>query len=169
MKWSQRWNNLEIWPRWDSKQLVVICGQTRCLYHTEWPQRQWSEFRDETPFRYAHTKIQTQVVVICGPMRYQLDHGGVSLRVRQIKEFNWGEGEKPIHIVVLPSTFYSIPCSQNTSPDNTVEGKLTNLDHQRWTSHSFVGKWRQILHHPMMKLLSPHIRVTMISLATRTK
>ena len=98
MKWSQRWNNLEIWPRWDSKQLVVICSQTRCLYHTEWPQRQWSEFRDETPFRYAHTKIQTQVVVvICGPMRYQLDHGGVSLRVRQIKEFNWGEGEKPIH------------------------------------------------------------------------
>ena len=47
-----------------------------------------SKVKDETPLRYAHAKIQTQVVVICGPMCYQLDHGGVSLRVRQIKEFN---------------------------------------------------------------------------------
>jgi len=43
-------------------------------------------------------------LVICGPMCYQLDHGSDSLRVRQIKEFTWGEGEKPIHFIVLPST-----------------------------------------------------------------
>ena len=28
------------------------------------------------PFRYAYAEIRTQVVVICGPTRYQLDHGG---------------------------------------------------------------------------------------------
>ena len=39
-------------------------------------QRQWSEVVDETLFRYAHAEIRTQVVVICGPTRYQLDHGG---------------------------------------------------------------------------------------------
>ena len=27
-------------------------------------------------FRYAHAEIRTQVVVICGKTRYQLDHGG---------------------------------------------------------------------------------------------
>ena len=26
--------------------------------------------------RYSHAEIRTRVVVICGPMRYQLDHGG---------------------------------------------------------------------------------------------
>ena len=31
--------------------------------------------KDETPIRYAHAEIQTQVVVICGPTCYQLDHG----------------------------------------------------------------------------------------------
>ena len=34
------------------------------------------EVKDETPFRYGHAEIQTQVVVICGPMCYQLDHRG---------------------------------------------------------------------------------------------
>jgi len=29
--------------------------------------------KNGTPFRYAHAEIQTQVVVICGPMWYQLD------------------------------------------------------------------------------------------------
>ena len=29
---------------------------------------------DETPFRYAHAEIRTEVVVICGPTRYQLYH-----------------------------------------------------------------------------------------------
>ena len=29
-----------------------------------------------TPFRYAHTEMQTQVVVICDPRHYQLDHIG---------------------------------------------------------------------------------------------
>ena len=28
------------------------------------------------PFRYAHVEILTQAVVICGPTRNQLDHGG---------------------------------------------------------------------------------------------
>ena len=30
----------------------------------------------ETPFRYTQAEIRTQVVVIHGPTRYQLDHGG---------------------------------------------------------------------------------------------
>jgi len=38
--------------------------------------RATSEVKDETPFRYAHVEIRTQVVVIGGPTRYQLDHGG---------------------------------------------------------------------------------------------
>jgi len=39
-----------------------------------------SEVKDETPFRYAHAEIRTQVVVICDVTRYQLDHGGAPLR-----------------------------------------------------------------------------------------
>jgi len=35
-----------------------------------------TEFKDETPFRYAHAEIQTHVVVICDPTRYLLDDGG---------------------------------------------------------------------------------------------
>ena len=35
-----------------------------------------NEAKDETPVRYAHAEIRTRVVVICGPTRYQLDHGG---------------------------------------------------------------------------------------------
>ena len=35
-----------------------------------------AKVKDETPFRYAHAEIQTRVVVICDPTRYQLDHGG---------------------------------------------------------------------------------------------
>ena len=31
---------------------------------------------NEAPFRYASAEIRTQVVVICGPTRYQLDYGG---------------------------------------------------------------------------------------------
>ena len=42
--------------------------------------RPLNEVKDETPFRYAHTEIRTQVVVICGPTRYQLDHGGSILK-----------------------------------------------------------------------------------------
>ena len=37
-------------------------------------QRQWSEVKDETPFRYAHAEVRTQIVVIYDPTRYQLDH-----------------------------------------------------------------------------------------------
>jgi len=39
-------------------------------------QRWWSEVKDETPFRYAHIEIQTQVAVICDPTHYLLNHGG---------------------------------------------------------------------------------------------
>ena len=39
----------------------------------------WSKVKDETPFRYAHTKVQTQVIVICD----QLDHGGDLYRGEQ--------------------------------------------------------------------------------------
>ena len=37
-------------------------------------QKQWSEVKDETPFRYAQAEIWIQVVVICAPTRYRLDH-----------------------------------------------------------------------------------------------
>ena len=36
--------------------------------------------KDETPLRYAHTEIRTQVVVICDPICYQLDNGGALSR-----------------------------------------------------------------------------------------
>ena len=39
-------------------------------------QRRGSEVKDEAPFRYVHAEIRTQVVVICGSTRHQLDHGG---------------------------------------------------------------------------------------------
>ena len=42
-------------------------------------QRQSSEVKDETPFRYAYGEIQTQVVVNSGSMRYQLNQGGAPL------------------------------------------------------------------------------------------
>ena len=35
----------------------------------------WSEVKDEIPFRYVQGKIRTQMIVICGPTRYQLDQG----------------------------------------------------------------------------------------------
>jgi len=38
-----------------------------------------NEVKDETTVRYAHAEIRTQVVVICGPTRYQLDHGGANI------------------------------------------------------------------------------------------
>ena len=34
-----------------------------------------NEVKDEIRFRYAHDEIRTQVVVICDPTPYQLDHG----------------------------------------------------------------------------------------------
>ena len=43
-----------------------------------------NEVKDETPFRYANTEIQTQVVVICDPTCYQLDHGGALQTNRSI-------------------------------------------------------------------------------------
>ena len=45
--------------------------------------------KDETPFRYAHAEIRTQVVVICGPTRYQLDHGGALIRRRGEKSSDY--------------------------------------------------------------------------------
>ena len=64
-----------------------------CAHGTlNWPsdlQRQWNEVKEETPFRYADAEIRTEVVVICGPTRYQLDHGGVySLFSVYIKDYN---------------------------------------------------------------------------------
>jgi len=44
---------------------------------------QRSEVNDETSFRYVHAEIQTQVVVICGQMRYQLDHGDAHWALRR--------------------------------------------------------------------------------------
>jgi len=41
--------------------------------------RLWSKVKDEIYFRYAHTEIRIWVVVICGPMHYQLDLGGAVL------------------------------------------------------------------------------------------
>ena len=35
-----------------------------------------NEAKPKMKISYAHTEIRTQVVVICGPMPYQLDHGG---------------------------------------------------------------------------------------------
>ena len=51
-----------------------------------------SEVKDETPFGYAHAEIRTQVLVICGPMRYQLDHGGYGIFSRSCAEsdITWG-------------------------------------------------------------------------------
>jgi len=46
-------------------------------------QRQCGEVKDETPFRYAHTDIRTQMVVICDLTRYQLDHGAALLSVER--------------------------------------------------------------------------------------
>ena len=33
-------------------------------------------------FRYAHAEIRTQMVVMCGTTRYQLDHGGALYNTR---------------------------------------------------------------------------------------
>ena len=40
--------------------------------------RETSKDEDETPFRYAHTDIRTQMLVYCGLMHYRLDHAGTS-------------------------------------------------------------------------------------------
>ena len=47
---------------------------------------QWSEVKDETPFRYSHADIRIQVVVIYGPTRYQLDREG-SLNLGERKSY----------------------------------------------------------------------------------
>ena len=59
-------------------------------------QKKWCEVKDETPFRYAHAQIRTQVVVICNTTRYQLDQGAAHIRMKsfhtyvieQISQFN---------------------------------------------------------------------------------
>jgi len=33
------------------------------------------------PSEYAHAEIRIQVVVICGPTRYQLYHGGIDVDI----------------------------------------------------------------------------------------
>ena len=42
-------------------------------------------------FRYANAEIQSQVVVICGPMHYQLDQGGAP-------EWRWNTEVKPMEV-----------------------------------------------------------------------
>ena len=51
-------------------------------------QRQWSKVRDETPFRYAHAEIQTQVVFICRQISYQLDPIKTELTITEIYVFS---------------------------------------------------------------------------------
>ena len=53
--------------------ITMKIGVLRPLLRT-W-QAKW--VKDETCCRYDHAVIRTQVVVISGPRRYQLDHGGV--------------------------------------------------------------------------------------------
>ena len=55
----------------------MFYGHFRALDRLNGPsdfQRYWNEVKDETPFRSAHAWVRTQVVMICGPTRYQLDH-----------------------------------------------------------------------------------------------
>ena len=46
-------------------------------------QRQWSEAKDETSFRYAHIEIRTRVVVICDPNTLLLDQRGAPILERK--------------------------------------------------------------------------------------
>jgi len=48
------------------------------------------------PFRYANAEIRTRVVVICGPTRYQLDHGSDNKKCHTM----WGndDGEEVKYI-----------------------------------------------------------------------
>ena len=41
------------------------------------------EVKDETPFRCADAEVRTQVVVICDPTPYQLDHKGAPAERKQ--------------------------------------------------------------------------------------
>jgi len=44
---------------------------------------------DETPLRYAHADIRTQVVMIFDPMNLQLDHRGVENGMSGIRNSVW--------------------------------------------------------------------------------
>ena len=51
-----------------------------CTLKAKWaepPLRKLSEVNDETPFKYAHGEIRTQLVVICDLKRCRLDHESV--------------------------------------------------------------------------------------------
>jgi len=56
--------------------LTDICLFLVCLNGPSDLLKYWSEVKYETPFRYVHAEIRTQMVDICDTMRYQLDQGG---------------------------------------------------------------------------------------------
>ena len=57
------------------------------------------------PFRYAHAEIRTQVVVICGPTRFQLDHGSALRR---------GLESAMLNICLKRSDTHKSECTQRT-------------------------------------------------------
>ena len=77
--------------------MIDVLQPLLCTWEAKWAERLPSKGNEAKskmkPFRYAHTKIQTQVLVICGPMRYQLDHRGAPL-VNECLGFNNTIGQK---------------------------------------------------------------------------
>ena len=60
--------------------MLVVLRPRLCTREAKWAERPpRSEVKDETPFRYAHAEIRTQMIGICGPTRYQLGHGGAAI------------------------------------------------------------------------------------------
>jgi len=60
--------------------IVVYRHFSACKWAESNLQRYWGEVKDETPFRYSHDEIRTQVAVMCDPTRCQLDrkeHGQI--------------------------------------------------------------------------------------------
>jgi len=53
-----------------------------------WVTSKGNEVKDETSFRYAHDEVLTQVVVICDPTHYQLDHRD-TFRFEKLVNMNW--------------------------------------------------------------------------------
>jgi len=59
--------------------MIDVLRPLLCTWWAKWaerPPKLRREVKDETPFRYAHAEIRTQMVVSCGLTHYQLDHGG---------------------------------------------------------------------------------------------
>jgi len=59
--------------------MIDVLRPLLCTWLAKWaeqPPKVMKRSKDEIPLRYAHAEIRSQVIVICGPTRYQLDHGG---------------------------------------------------------------------------------------------